>query len=96
MTEEIITALAGGEWIEFKPLADKVYAGLRQRKAGSGSEEVLRLRCHERLTKLVHNGLVEKKEKSFRALPALGEGARKQAQSVTRKRLPSELTEFET
>lgn len=95
VTEEIITVLADGEWIDFKPLADKVYTGLRQRKAGSGSAEVLRLRCHERLTKLVHSGLVEKKDKAFRGLPSLYDGSRKHAQSATRKRLPSELSEFE-
>ena len=71
ITEELVIALSGGETIEFKDLFTKVYRELKWQKAASGSEEVLRLRCYERLLKLAGNGLVEKKEKTFRALPGI-------------------------
>jgi hypothetical protein len=71
ITEELVIALSDGESMEFKDLFTKVYLELKRKKAGSGSEEVLRLRCYDRLLKLAGNGLVEKKERTFRALPGI-------------------------
>jgi hypothetical protein len=71
ITEELVIALSDGESIEFKDLFTKVYRELKRKKAASGSEEVLRLRCYDRLLKLAGSGLVEKKGKTFRALPGI-------------------------
>ena len=54
--------------MEFTVLFDRVYDGLKRRKAGSGSREVLTLRCYERLMKLVKGGRLERKEKTYRLL----------------------------
>ncbi|WP_395753890.1 hypothetical protein [Prosthecobacter sp.] len=79
VTDELVIALAGGEIIEFKPLFSKVFEGLKRRNAVSGGEEMLRLRCYEKLLKLASSGMVEKKDKSYRGLTGL-----EQASSVFR------------
>ena len=45
---------------EFKPLFDHVFTNLRARNAASGGEEMLRLRCYEKLQSLVDRGAVKK------------------------------------
>lgn len=84
--EELVLALSGGEPIEFKALFAKVYEQLRRKKAGSGSEEVLRLRCYERLLKLAGIGLIEKRDKTFRALPGIEQALHGHAHSTSMKR----------
>lgn len=79
VTDELVIALAGGETIEFKPLFAKVFEGLKSRNAVSGGEEMLRLRCYEKLLKLAGSGMVEKKDKTYRGLAGL-----EQASSVSR------------
>ncbi len=79
VTDELVIALAGGETIEFKPLFLRVFAGLKRRNAVSGGEEMLRLRCYEKLLKLAGGGLVQKTDKTYRGLPGL-----EQASSVFR------------
>ncbi len=71
VTDEIVIALAGGLAIGFKPLFLKVYGGLKTRNAVSGGEEMLRLRCYEKLLKLSKSGLVEKSDKTYRGLEGL-------------------------
>lgn len=79
VTDELVIALEGGETIEFKPLFAKVFEGLKRRNAVSGGEEMLRLRCYEKLLKLSSSGLVQKKGKTYRGLAGLD-----QASSVAR------------
>ena len=71
ITDEIVSALADGIAIEFKPLFAKVFAGLKNRNAVSGGEEMLRLRCYEKLLKLSKDGLIEKSAKTYRGLKGL-------------------------
>ena len=71
VTDEIVIALAGGSAIEVKPLFLKVFNGLKDRNAASGGEEMLRLRCYEKLLKLAKSGLVEKVDKTYRGLEGL-------------------------
>ena len=80
--EELIIALSGGESVEFKALFAKVHAELKRKKAGSGTEEVLRLRCYERLLKLAGSGLVEKKDKMFRSLPGIEQASNAHANAA--------------
>jgi hypothetical protein len=79
VTDELVIALAGGGTIEFKPLFAKVFEGLKRRNAVSGGEEMLRLRCYEKLLKLAGSGLVQKQDKTYRGLAGL-----EQASSVFR------------
>jgi hypothetical protein len=71
VTDELVIALSGGETIEFKALFLKVFEGLKRRNAVSGGEEMLRLRCYEKLLKLASSGLVQKTDKSYRGLKGL-------------------------
>lgn len=71
VTDELVSALSGGEAIEFKPLFLKVYEGLKRRNAVSGGEEMLRLRCYEKLLKLAGSGLIQKSDKTYRGLAGL-------------------------
>ena len=60
ITEELVAALAGRASYEFKPLFEQVFTNLRARNAVSGGEEMLRLRCYEKLQSLVNRGAVKK------------------------------------
>lgn len=71
VTDELVCALAGGSSYEFKELFKVVYAGLKLKNAVSGGEEMLRLRCYEKLQNLTSRGLVEKKLKGYRGLKGL-------------------------
>ncbi len=71
VTDELVTALSDGEVIEFKPLFLKVYEGLKRKKAVSGGEEMLRLRCYEKLQKLSSRCLVKKVGKNYHGLKGL-------------------------
>lgn len=59
---------------EFKPLFDIILASLRERNAASGGEEMLRLRCYEKLQGLVSAGVVDRKVegtvKKYKGVPA--------------------------
>lgn len=66
LTEELATALAARTWFEFKPLFLLVHAGLQQRGAAHGGEEMLRLRAYDKLQGLVQRGIVEKEGKLYR------------------------------
>lgn len=69
--DELVIALSDGETIDFKALFVKVNDGLRSKERKCGNQEVLRLRCYERLLKLVASGFVQKTDKTYRALEGL-------------------------
>ena len=71
VTDELVSVLAGGTVYEFKELFLKVYEGLKIRKAVSGGEEMLRLRCYEKLQNLSNRGLVKKTGKTYGGLKGL-------------------------
>ena len=60
VTDELVSVLSGGEIYEFKELFLKVYEGLKVRKAVSGGEEMLRLRCYEKLQRLSSRGMFKR------------------------------------
>lgn len=71
VTDEVVNAMAGGASYEFKELFSIVFAGLKLKNAVSGGEEMLRLRCYEKLQNLTSRGLVEKKLKTYRGLEGI-------------------------
>src|SRR4051812_12859114 len=57
ITDELVNALGKkGSSFEFKDLFLLVFAGLKLKKAASGGNEMLRLRCYEKLGYLVNRG----------------------------------------
>jgi hypothetical protein len=74
ITEELVANLSSKTAFEFKPLFDIILASLRERNAASGGEEMLRLRCYEKLQGLVSQGAVERKlvgtTKKYKGVPA--------------------------
>jgi hypothetical protein len=60
ITEELVAVLSSKSSFEFKALFDIIFAKLRERNAASGGEEMLRLRCYEKLQSLVGQGAVKK------------------------------------
>jgi len=75
VTDELVSVLGGGAALEFKPLFLKVYEGLKLKNAVSGGEEMLRLRCYEKLQDLSRRGLVRKTGKTYRGLKGLGQAS---------------------
>ena len=75
VTDELVIALGGGETFEFKVLFLKVYEGLKRKNAVSGGEEMLRLRCYEKLQNLANRGLVKKTARSYCGLKGLDQAA---------------------
>ncbi len=71
VTDELVNVLVDEKSYEFKALFLKVYEGLKVKNAVSGGEEMLRLRCYEKLQGLSARGLVEKKGKIYRGLKGL-------------------------
>src|SRR3954447_9544188 len=74
ISEELVAVLSSGGSFEFKALFDIVFAKLRERNAASGGEEMLRLRCYEKLQSLVGQGAVKKTVngivKKYKGVPA--------------------------
>ena len=70
----MVAVLAGKASFEFKPLFDVIFAKLHARNAASGGEEMLRLRCYEKLQSLVDRGAVKKTftgvVKKYKGVPA--------------------------
>lgn len=79
VTDALVDVLADGESFEFKALFLKVYEGLKVKKAVSGGEEMLRLRCYEKLQHLANRGFVLKTGKIYGRLRDI-----EQASSVNR------------
>jgi hypothetical protein len=74
ITEELVAILSSKTSYEFKPLFDMILTSLRERNAASGGEEMLRLRCYEKLQSLVSQGIVDRKVngtvKKYKGVPA--------------------------
>jgi hypothetical protein len=74
ITEELVAVFSTKASYEFKPLFDIILTSLRERNAASGGEEMLRLRCYEKLQSLVSQGTVERKVvgtvKKYKGVPA--------------------------
>ena len=74
ITEELVAILSSKTSYEFKPLFDLILTSLRERNAASGGEEMLRLRCYEKLQSLVSQGVVDRKVngtvKKYKGVPA--------------------------
>lgn len=60
ITEELVALLSKKTAYEFKALFEIIFTNLRARNAASGGEEMLRLRCYEKLQSLVAQGAVKK------------------------------------
>jgi hypothetical protein len=71
VTDELVNVLSSGDTLEFKVLFGRVFEGLKLKNAVSGGEEMLRLRCYEKILKLTNSGLVEKIGKSYRGLEGI-------------------------
>ena len=67
VTEELTAVLLERNSYEFNDLFEAVHTKLRDRKAASGGEEMLRLRVYEKLQGLVAQGLVKKRGKKYSA-----------------------------
>ena len=76
VTDELVNVLSNSETYEFKVLFMKVYDGLKLKNAVSGGEEMLRLRCYEKLQGLTNRGLVRKTGKSYLGLKGLEQASR--------------------
>jgi len=61
ISEELVAIFSSKATYEFKPLFDIILTNLRERNAASGGEEMLRLRCYEKLQSLVSLGVVDRK-----------------------------------
>ena len=70
IAEELATVLSRKAAYEFKPLFLIVYTNLRARNAGSGGEEMVRLRAYEKLQNRVQAGIVKKTGKKYRGVAA--------------------------
>src|SRR6266699_6083150 len=74
ITEELIAVLSSRASFEFKPLFEILLLNLRERNAASGGEEMLRLRCYEKLQGLVNQGAVTRTvkgiTKKYKGVPA--------------------------
>ncbi|MCE9519547.1 MAG: hypothetical protein K8R87_08355 [Verrucomicrobia bacterium] len=71
VTDSLVDVLSEGDTHEFKALFLKVYAGLKLKNAVSGGEEMLRLRCYEKLQNLTKRGLAIKTGKNYGALKGI-------------------------
>src|SRR5204863_8729669 len=65
ISEELVAVLSCRGTFEFKPLFDIILFNLRERNAASGGEEMLRLRCYEKLQGLVSQGVVNRTVKGI-------------------------------
>src|SRR5207244_8902950 len=74
ITEELVAVLSSKAAFEFKPLFEILLLNLRERNAASGGEEMLRLRCYEKLQGLVNQGAVTRTvkgiTKKYKGVPA--------------------------
>ena len=70
VAEELAAVLSSKASFEFKPLFLIVHANLKSRNAAGGGEEMLRLRAYDKLQELVQAGIVTKKGKEYKGVPA--------------------------
>lgn len=69
VTEELAVVLSSRSAYEFKELFELVHTNLRNRKAASAGEEMLRLRSYDKLQHLVQLGMVKKDGKKYKGIP---------------------------
>lgn len=70
VAEELAAVLSNKASFEFKDLFSVVHNNLKARNAARGGEEMLRLRAYEKLQRLVELGIVKRKGKEYRGVPA--------------------------
>jgi hypothetical protein len=70
VAEEVARVLSQQTAYEFKALFLEVQANLKARNIAGGGEEMLRLRAYEKLQNLVAAGIVNKRGKEYRGVPA--------------------------
>ena len=76
ITDELVSVLQKvGSSFDFKDLFLLVFAGLKLKKAVSGGNEMLRLRCYEKLGYLVNRGFVLKTGKIYQGLKGLDQAS---------------------
>src|SRR5476649_1507505 len=68
LSEELAVVLSQKASYEFKALFEIIHENLRERKAASGGEEMLRLRTYEKLQNLVGQGIVKKTGKKYQGV----------------------------
>lgn len=68
LLDELTDALRLNAWQEFNGLFLVVYGKLRERKAATAGQEMLRLRMYEKLQQMVQLGVVEKTGKQYRGI----------------------------
>ncbi len=74
VTDELVNVLGSSDKLfGFNELFEETYEKLKERKAVSGGEEMLRLRAYEKLQNLVTRGMAEKVGKEYKGLPRIGE-----------------------
>ena len=71
VTDSLVEVLSEGGTFEFKSLFLRVHQILKLKKAVSGGEEMLRLRCYDKLQKLGMKGYVRKLDKTYCGLIGL-------------------------
>ena len=75
LTDELVSLLGSNKAFEFKELFLLVFAGLKLKNAASGGNEMLRLRCYEKLGYLVRRGFVLKTGKIYQGLKGLDQAS---------------------
>src|SRR5947207_6322256 len=75
VTDSLVEVLSDGGTFGFNALFLKVHENLKAKNAVSGGEEMLRLRCYEKLQRLGSNGLVLKSNKTYRGLKGLDQAS---------------------
>jgi hypothetical protein len=71
VAEEIATVLSTKATMEFKDIFDIVFANLRSKELSRSGEEMLRLRCYEKLQGLVSSGFVTRDAKKYKGVPKM-------------------------
>lgn len=71
VTDALVDVLSKTKSYEFKELFLKVFAVLKLKNAVSGGEEMLRLRCYEKLQNLTKRGLACKTGRNYNALKGI-------------------------
>ena len=84
-----MTLLSTKREFEFKPLFMQVHENLRARNATSGGDEMMRLRCYEKLQSLVQQGAVKRTlaagVKTYRGVPAVLKRFKQETEAMNEK-----------
>ena len=66
MDELLLLLKSSAKQYSFNDIFEIIYEKLKERNAVSGGEEMLRLRCYEKLQGLVEQGLATRKNKMYK------------------------------